>query len=336
AQSRQLLKSFMVVATILGIWYVWVDVLPALEALREFELWHYEGSAAESVIGADGKARIVQIPVTLADLSFCLISFFLTVLAVKNIPGAMEVAILQRLPMHQSSRYAITTVARYIIAIFGVTLALGQIGFFWSKLQWLIAAMGVGLGFGLQEVFGNFVCGLILLFERRIRVGDVVTIGDVSGKVLRVKVLATIVRDWSHKEYIVPNKDIITGRLSNWTLTNAINRVVIMTGLAYGSDTQQARSILLRIADSHPEILKDPGPIATFEGFEDSALNIQLRCYLSDLENRLAVTTNLYESIDEEFKKAGIEIAFPQRDIHIRTNMEPSSQPGIRVQTKES
>ncbi len=192
-------------------------------------------------------------------------------------------------------------------------------GITWSSIQWLVAAMGIGLGFGLQEIFANFISGIILLFERPIRVGDIITLGDTTGVVTRIHMRATTVIDWDRKEYIVPNKDLITGRLLNWTLSDQTNRIVIPIGVAYGSETERARELLLQVAHDHPLILEDPAPIATFEGFGDSTLNLILRCYLPDLSHRLSTVTELHTAIDKLFKEAGIEIAFPQQDLHIRS-----------------
>ena len=177
---------------------------------------------------------------------------------------------------------------------------------------------------GLQEIFANFVSGLIILFERPVRIGDVVTIDGVSGSVSRIQIRATTITDWDRKEYIVPNREFVTGRLLNWTLSDRTNRIVINVGVAYGSDTLLARSLLLQVARKHPAILDDPAPIATFEGFGDSTLDLILRCYLPSLDDRLRTVTELHEAIDREFKAAGIEIAFPQRDLHVRALPPPS------------
>ena len=126
--------------------------------------------------------------------------------------------ILQRLSFDAGSRFAVTTVVRYVIVVVGVVVTFGQLGIGWSKVQWLVAAVTVGLGFGLQEIFANFVSGLIILFERPIRVGDIVTIGGFSGRVTQIRIRATTIRQWDRKELVVPNKEFITGQLINWSL----------------------------------------------------------------------------------------------------------------------
>ena len=240
-------------------------------------------------------------------------------LASRNLPGLLELAVLQRLPMDHGGRNAITTLCRYACILAGCIIAFNTIGIQWSSIQWLVAALTVGLGFGLQEIFANFVSGLIILFERPVRIGDVVTIDNVTGSVSRIQIRATTITDWDRKEYIVPNKEFVTGKLLNWTLSDKTNRIVVRVGVAYGTDTENALSMLQEIADEHPLILSDPPPVVGFEGFGDSSLDLVLRCFLPSLDNRLKVTTQLHVLIDRRFKDAGIEIAFPQRDLHIRS-----------------
>jgi potassium efflux system protein len=181
----------------------------------------------------------------------------------------------------------------------------------------LIAALGVGLGFGLQEIVANFISGLIILFERPYRVGDVVTVGDIMGVISRIQIRATTITDWDRRELIVPNKDFITGRLINWTLSDAITRIRVPVGIAYGSDTGLAEKLLLKVASENPKVRKDPPPLALFQGFGDNSLNFDLRVFVSELGDRLPVLHELHMAIDREFRKAGIAIAFPQRDVHL-------------------
>jgi potassium-dependent mechanosensitive channel len=177
----------------------------------------------------------------------------------------------------------------------------------------------------LQEIFANFVSGLIILFERPVRVGDVVTIDSVTGVVSRIRMRATTIIDGDRKELIIPNKEFITGRVLNWTLTDPVNRVVIKVGVAYGSDTHRATDILLDLAKKHPHVLDDPPPGVALESFGDSALNFVLRCFLPNMDNRGTVIHELHMAIDHEFRAAGIEIALPQQDVHVRSIELPPS-----------
>ena len=165
----------------------------------------------------------------------------------------------------------------------------------------------------------NFICGLILLFERPVRVGDVVTIGDASGVVSRIRIRATTIRDWEQKELVVPNKELITGRLLNWTLSDAVTRVFITVGVAYGSDVDRAMALIREAAEENPRVLDDPEPVVHFEQFADSSLNLTLRAYTGALSDRLPATTELHKAIDQKFRAAGIVIAFPQRDVHFHS-----------------
>lgn len=322
-QTERFIDSGLVITGFLLISVVCADVVQALDVLGGLQLWSTMVEVSVEQTDADGmvtlKTEPQLRPITLTNLLFAILFGCITYTAARNVPGLLQMILLQKLPLHPASRYAIRMVGRYVIVVLGVIVTFAQIGVGWAKVQWLAAALTVGLGFGLQEIFANFVSGMIILFERPVRIGDVVTIGDVTGVVSRIQIRATTITDWDRKEYIVPNKEFVTGRLLNWTLTDQTNRVVIKVGVAYGSDTNLARSLLLQAAADHPLVLEDPGPVATFESFGDSTLDLLLRCYLPDLDNRLAVITALHESIDALFREAGIEISFPQQDIYIRS-----------------
>ena len=322
-QSGKLLRAFILTIAAMGLYTIWVDVLPALGLLRSVTVWSTTVDVVEPTTLADGtvteRTERREVPITLAHLMFGLIVAVLTVVASKNIPGLIEITTLQRLPLEPSVRFAVTTLARYAITITGVVLSFSAIGIGWSQVQWLAAAVTVGLGFGLQEIFANFVSGIIILFERPIRVGDVVTVGDVSGTVTRIRTRATTISDWDRKETIIPNKEFITGRVMNWTLTDSITRILINVGVAYGSDTELALRLMLRAADEHPNVLDNPAPFTSFECFGASSLDLVLRAHVPSLDKRLTTITELHQRIDRDFKEAGIEIAFPQQDIHVRS-----------------
>ena len=300
--TRHLLQICLAVGMLAGFWSIWLDVLPGVDFL-ERTLW----SASATV------------SVTVANVVLAVLVCSVALLAARNMPGLVEVSLPSSVPLDAGARYALSSLVRYGIIAVGIVIACSLVGFGWSKVQWLVAAMSVGVGFGLQELVANFISGLIVLFERPVRVGDIVTVDDVTGVVTRVKIRATTIRNWDRQEYIVPNKDLITGRVKNWTLSDKLNRVVINVGLAYGSDTEAARALLLKILDEQPMVLKDPAPLVTFEGFGDSTLDVVIRAVLPHMDCRLDVTHRLYSTIHEQFTKAGIEIAFPQRDLHIRS-----------------
>ncbi|MFG0287332.1 MAG: mechanosensitive ion channel domain-containing protein [Rhodopirellula sp. JB044] len=338
-QSRRLINSGMIACSLVGLWMIWVQVLPALSILDNYPLW--TKTTVASVNDASIAVSPAMLPtteddttpiarsaspprlatvITLSDLALALLIATVTFVLFRNGPGLLEMSVLQQLPVDASVRYAITTLVSYAIVLIGTIAACSTIGLEWSQIQWLATALTFGLAFGLQEMFANFVAGLIILLERPIRVGDVVTVDDVSGVVSKIRIRATSITNWDRKEYVVPNKEFITGRLLNWTLSDKINRVLVNVGIAYGSDTERAREILEATANEHPLTLEDPPPVATFEGFGDSALNMVLRAYLPSLDNRLEVIHQLHTNINNAFQEEGIEIAFPQRDLHIRTH----------------
>lgn len=307
-QTRKLINALVAFTSLLGIWLIWVDMLPAFNMLDQFALWH-----TEQVV--DGTTR--RLPVTVADMGLVLAIVVAAIVAAKNLPALLEIVLLQATSVTAGSRYAIRTLVSYAIAIAAVLAAFGALGLSWSKVQWLVAALSVGIGFGLQEIVANFISGIIILFERPVRVGDVVTIGDTTGAVTKIQIRATTIRNWDRQELLVPNKELITGRLLNWTLTDQINRVVIPVGIEYGSDAQLALALLAQAADENARVLKEPAPLVSFEGFGDNSLMLVLRCFLDTMEYRLAVTTELYMTIDRIFREHGVVIAFPQRDIHL-------------------
>lgn len=323
-QTRRLVATGMVVSAFMGLWLIWSDVVPALGFLDRWPLWTTTVTVTETVATTeDGPAvtasrqRVESI--TLADVGLATIIAIVTFVAARNVPGLMEMSLLSRLPLENSVRYAITTLVSYGIVLVGILIGCNTIGLRWTQIQWLATALTFGLAFGLQEMFANFVAGLILLFERPIRVGDVVTVDDVTGVVSRIRIRATTITNWDRKDFVVPNKEFITGKVLNWTLSDNVNRIVIEVGVAYGSNTQLVRELLLKAAQEHPLILETPPSIATFEGFGDSCLNFVLRTFLPSMENRLPVIHDLHMAIDKMFREAEIEIAFPQRDLHIRT-----------------
>jgi potassium-dependent mechanosensitive channel len=311
-QAKRLVRFGYLLGAVIGSWMIWGDLLPALDFLDTVAL---PITASRTV---DGVATLM--PLTLSDLLVGLMAVAVTLLAAKNLPGVLEITLLQRLPLDAGARYALTTLLQYLIVGIGVVMAFSTIGFQWSSIQWLVAALGVGLGFGLQEIVANFISGIILLFERPIRVGDVVTLDNATGVVSRIRIRATTIINYDKQEMLIPNKEFITGRVINWTLTDKINRVIITVGVAYGSDVNQAMALMLEAARENENVLEDPSPVATFEAFGDNALTLLLRTYLGAMENRLATITGLHEAINRKFNKAGINIAFPQRDLHLDTN----------------
>ncbi|MET0029788.1 MAG: mechanosensitive ion channel domain-containing protein [Candidatus Thiodiazotropha sp.] len=308
-QAKRLVRFGYLFGSVIGTWLIWAELLPALDFFSTVQL-PFTTSHMVDGIATEGN-------LTLSDLVIGLMIVVVTALAAKNLPGILEITLLQRLPLETGARYALTTMLQYLIVGIGVIMAFGSIGFQWSSIQWLVAALGVGLGFGLQEIVANFISGIILLFERPIRVGDVVTLDNTTGVVSRIRIRATTITNYDKQEMLIPNKEFITGRVINWTLTDKINRIIITVGVAYGTDVKRAMELLIQVAEETDNVLDDPKPTASFEAFGDSALTLLLRAYLGSMDNRIATITALHEGVYRKFSEHGIPIPFPQRDIHI-------------------
>jgi potassium efflux system protein len=310
SDTRKLVNVSLIIAAILGIAGIWSSVLPALGIFADITLWHY--------VSTIGGQDVLQ-AVTLIDLLVAVMAVIVTIVAAGNVPSLIEIILRQRPSITAGSRLASATLARYTIAVIGIGFTLSTIGINWGKLQWLVAALGVGIGFGLQEIVANFISGLIILMERPIRVGDMVTVGEISGTVSRVQIRATTIRTRDRQELLVPNKEFITGRVLNWSLSDEIVRIRANVGIAYGSDVENALRLIGEAANEHPDVLADPAPLVTFEEFGDNALILGLRCFVESLDVRLETGTSLHRAINQKFNDAGISIAFPQRDIHLDT-----------------
>jgi len=248
---------------------------------------------------------------------FVILLISITVYAARKLPALVELVLRARTDVSAGARYTVSTLLNYVILGTGILVALSGLGLDWSKLQWLVAALGVGIGFGLQEIVANFISGLIILFERPISVGDIITVGDQDGVVTRIRIRATTIRDWDNKELLIPNKEIITGRLLNWSLSDTRLRISLPVGVAYGSDAALALKILAETVADDKRVMEDPSPSIVFKGFGDSSLDLVCRFYIDDIDNLWPVKTGLHLEIYRRFEKAGIVISFPQRDVHL-------------------
>lgn len=320
-QARQLIRNAAILVSIGCAWVIWFDTLPALRVLERQTVWSVTEQVTVEETSESGETtqsvRTQKRPVTIISLLLVVFVGSATYIGVRQLPGLIEVILLRRKQFDAGLRYTITTVIRYLILVAGCMICFGLLGLRWSQVQWLVAGLSVGLGFGLQEVFANFVSGIIILVERPIRIGDVVTIDGVSGVVSRIQIRATSITDWDRREYIVPNRELVTGKLLNWTLSDSTNRVMITVGIGYGCDPEKARTTMLKVASEHPNVMDDPGPMATFESFGDSSLNLVLRAYLPDMDNRLGTITELHTNIHKAFAEEGIDIPFPQREVRM-------------------
>ena len=255
-------------------------------------------------------------PLTLWLLLEAILAGLITVVLVKNLPGAIEILLTRRTTLDGGARFALSALIRYSITIIGTIVVFGLLGVTWGKVQWLAAALTFGLGFGLQEIVANFVSGLILLVERPIRVGDMVTVGTLMGRVSRIQIRATTITLFDRSEMIVPNKEFITTKLINWTLSDSKRRIEIPVRIAYGADLEQVRRILVEAAERHPAILDDPAPNVLLLSFGDDAINFELR-FVVDFGLGLATKDAVQMSIDRAFRENGIEFALPKSEVRV-------------------
>lgn len=333
AQSRSLLRALKLTLLVVGLAWVWSGVLPAFTRFDEFALW----SVTET--GADGAD--VLVPVTLMAVMLGLLVLALTVVAARNLPGLIEIGLLSRVNMDAASRYATTSVSRYAIVLVGVVVGLGLLGLRWGQLQWMVAALTLGLGFGLQEIFANFVSGLILLFERPFRVGDVITVNNLDGTVTRIRTRATTLLDFDNKEIVVPNKTFITGQLVNWTLSDETTRITIKVGVDYGTDPNLVHRLLQQAAAENPRVLSERPPTSWLLNFGASTLDFELRIFVGTMGDRLAVRNEINTRLIELFQENGIEFAYPQLDVHVRdvpelpAKVEAAAPPPAGAESRE-
>ena len=304
----QLLKSGTLALGALGFAYLWAPLFRALEAMQRVTLW---------TVSDTSKGEAILTSITLASLVLALIILVVTLYAARSIPRLLALLLRGSRKITPGSRYATVKLIEYLIFGSGFIIFLSTLGLRWDRLQWLVAALSVGIGFGLQEIIANFISGLIILFERPIRVGDVITVGESSGQVIRIRIRATMIRDFDGKELLVPNKEFVTGRLLNWTLSDTSIRMTLEVGITYGSDVRKARSILEDILASHQMILDKPAPDVVFGEFGDNALILTARYFFSEIEQRAYLFTDLHQKIYDAFAEAGIVIAFPQLDVHL-------------------
>ncbi len=353
AQSRRVLRGAVLALAVVGLYVLWADILPALRMLERVQVWPqvtvvelreetpvFEDVLVQSSAAATPESAASNSPglanpaaalssehepsapigaVTLADVGLAIVVAVLTIVLARNFPGMLELVLLKRLPLDAGSRFAVTAILRYVIAVVGILLTFNSLGIGWSQVQWLVAALTFGLAFGLQEIFANFISGLIILIERPIRVGDAVTVDGTTGSVTQIRMRATTVRDWELRELLVPNKVFITDRFINWTLSDPRIRITIPVGVSYGSDVRLVERTLLELGRTEPHVLTEPAPRALFVGFGDSTLNFELRVFLEHFDHFINARSNLHTRVIERFRELGIEIAFPQLDLHVRS-----------------
>jgi potassium efflux system protein len=291
-------------------------------------LWIYWSLGAfaiqDAVIG--GVHEILTSPITIGTVSISLSDFFgfgLTITAAIVISQVVRFVLMEDLfPRIRTSRgipHAVSATAHYVILFTGFLLALGAAGIDLSRFTLLAGALGVGIGFGLQNVVNNFVSGIILLYERPVQVGDTIDLGDLMGKVKRIGIRSSTIRTYTGSEVIVPNADLISQRVINWTLSDEMRRIDVPIGVKYGTDPDKVTQILTSIAENDERVREDPPPAALFRRHGESSLDFELRVWISNFDDWFSVESELNTAINYALAEAGVEIPFPQRDLHLRS-----------------
>ena len=320
-QSLRLARLALLGLFLAALYWVWADLISVVSYLDNVTLYQFTS--------ADGTSTDA---ISLSNLLSAVLIIAITIALARNLPGLLEVLVLSRLQLAQGSAYATATLLSYALVAIGAVSTLSTLGVSWDKLQWLVAALSVGLGFGLQEIFANFVSGLIILFERPVRIGDVVTIGNLSGTVSRIRIRATTITDFDHKEIIVPNKTFITNQLINWSLSDTVTRVTVRIGVAYGSDLELVRRLLLQAAEENPRVLPDPEPQVFFLAFGESNLDHELRIHVRKLDDRNPAIDEINRFLDRELVRHGVIVDFRRVDVFLRNGQGQEVQlDGVRT-----
>lgn len=308
-QSLRLIRLTLLGTFIAAMYWVWADLISVFAYLDNITLYEYNSS---TIVGSAASL----IPISLLDALYALIIAAITMALGRNLPGLLEVLVLSRLRLAQGSAYATTTLLSYVIFGTGIVVTLSTLGVSWNKLQWLVAALSVGIGFGMQEIFANFISGLIILFERPVRIGDLVTIGGVTGTVKRIHIRATHIIDSDRKEVIVPNKTFVTSQLINWTLTDTVTRIVLTFVVNRGADLEKVRTLLLQAAQENSRVMRDPAPTAQLSLYAPGGLTHELKFYVKELGDRGAATDELNRRIDQLFADNEINLSStPKMDV---------------------
>ncbi len=317
--TSRLIRAIRVVAFATWVWYT----------LSWFELAEQAIQWIDPILNGSIEVGILNISLG-KILSFALV-LVLAIWAARFVSFVLSEEVLPRLELKRGVANAVSTVVRWTILGLGILLAAGAAGLGMNQLALVAGALGVGIGFGLQNIVNNFVSGLILIFEQPIKVGDKVEIFALSltGEVRRIGIRASVVRSFDGAEVIVPNANLISSEVVNWTLSDQRRRIRVEVGVAYGTDPKRVIEILKKVASDHPEILRYPEPQVLFLGFGDSSLNFRLLAWTPNFDDFLRLRSELSVRTNDAIKEAGIEIPFPQRDLHVKSVTEGAELPPV-------
>ncbi|MFC0227598.1 miniconductance mechanosensitive channel MscM [Serratia aquatilis] len=310
AQSLQLVRSILTMIALVSVIFLWSEIHSAFGFLENIKLW----DVTSTVNGVD-----VAQPITLGALLIAILVLIVTMQLVRNLPALLELAVLQHLDLAPGTGYAITTITKYLLLLFGAILSFAWIGIEWSKLQWVVTALSVGLGFGMQEIFSNFISGLIILFEKPIRIGDTVTIRNLTGSVTKINTRATTISDWDRKEIIVPNKAFITEQFINWSLSDTLTRVVLTVPAPGEANSEEVTRILLNAAERCALVLDNPVPEAYLVDLQQGIQIFELRIYAAEMGHRMPLRHEIHQLILAGYREHGITLPYPPFQVRSET-----------------
>ncbi len=291
---------------------LWLWVTASLFGVDE---WVIDSLAA--ILYAE--ASIGEVTLSLRGVAVFILAIWVAVWSSRIVRAVLNQDVLPRMDLPRGVPNTISMTAHYTIMMLGLLLAVGFIGLDLSSLALVIGALGVGIGFGLQNLVNNFVSGLILIFEAPIQVGDTVEVGELMGKVVQIGIRTSRVRTYSGSEVIVPNGDLVSNQVINWTLSDRRRRLNLAVGVAYGSDPAVVTALLRETVEADEDVLEDPPPIIVFNDFGDSALNFQVLAWIADFDRGFEMRHRLNSAINNALKTAGVTIPFPQRDLHVKS-----------------
>lgn len=291
--------------------------------LALFPLWGIfpsTGEAWEKLMGLG--LALGGFSVSVGLVVAALLVLYISVLLSWILRTTLEAEVFPRRSMGRGAADAASKLLHYAVLLIGFLICVSILGIDLKSMVVVGGALGIGIGFGLQEIANNFICGLILLFERPVKVGDMVVVDNEFGRVKEIGLRSTIIETFDRSELIVPNSHFITRNVTNWTLTSPMARLKIPIGVAYNSDVGLVLQILRESAEANPRIVLDPAPLPLFVRFGDNALEFELQVWVSDVKDMLLARSEIGQEIDRRFRKAGISIPYPQRDVHLRS-MDP-------------
>ena len=295
-----IVTAYFVIAGILSAWGFYDNVLLASKSILSLGI------------------TIQDTRITLGNVFWAIFLFYIVLGISWCVRSTLETSFYPKRNIELGVGISINRLIYYSFIVIAVAIAMGVLGISFQSLMVIIGALGVGIGFGLQNIVNNFASGLILLFERSIKVGDIVVVNGTWGTVKHLGLRATIIQTFANAEMIVPNSDLVSSTVNNWTMTNRQTRFSVKVGVAYGTDPNLVKKVLLNIANTHSNVLKDPAPSVVFNEFGDSSLNFELRCWVKEINIMWKTQDEIMYKIDKEFKENNIAIPFPQRDLYIK------------------